>query len=196
MRRTSLLLTIFAFFCVLVPSLAHAADLQMAGAKPERQRLRGKLETPKRHGINVGASVRMGAVGIVDTFVPAVRAQYEVGGGINDRLTLGLTVGGTAYLGLDKGSFNADLVAHRFIGKGFYLRGAMGVSSHVPALAAVPMQPGLGGQAGLGWEFRLFDRLGMALGADYDLRLRTDGRLGQAWFVGLRFTGYLDKKKR
>ncbi|MCA9651300.1 MAG: hypothetical protein H6712_26395 [Myxococcales bacterium] len=189
------MLAILALFFVLVPSTARA-ELQIAGGKPERSKLIGKLETHHRRGINVGASVRMGAVGIVNTFVPAVRAQYEVGGGISDRFTLGLAVGGTAYLGLDKGSFNADLVGHRFFGKGFFLRGALGVSSHVPALASVPMSPGIGGSVGMGWEFRLFDRLGMGLGADYDLRMRTDGRLGQAWFFGLRFTGYLDKKHR
>lgn len=196
MRRMTPFLTILALLCVLFPSLARA-ELKIAGSGSERPRKRiGSLETAPRHGINVGASVRMGAVGIVDTFVPAIRAQYEVGGGITDRFTLGLSIGGTAYLGLDKGSFNADVVGHRFFGKGFFVRGAMGVTSHVPALAAVPISPGIGGMVGLGWEFRLFNRLGMALGADYDARIRTDGRLGQAWFVGLRFTGYLDKKKR
>ena len=190
----TLLLSLITALFVLLPAAAQAQPLTMAGGKPERGKLLGKWETAPRRGINVGASVKMGAVGIVNTFVPAVRATYEVGGGITDRFTLGLAVGGTAYLGLDKGSFNADLVGHRFFGKGFFVRGAAGVVSHMPALASVPMEPAIGGSLGLGWEFRLFDKMGMGLGADYDARIRTDGRLGQAWFFGLRFTGYLNKK--
>ncbi|MEM7158070.1 MAG: hypothetical protein AAF799_34835 [Myxococcota bacterium] len=195
MRRPYLLLSIVALLCVLVPCSAQAAGLQLAGGKAERTKLIGKLETKPRKGINVSGSVQMGTVAISQTFVPAVRSQFEVGGGITDRFTLGLAVGGTSYLALDKGSFNADLVGRRFFGKGFYLLGAVGVSSHVPSLASVPMSPAIGGAAGLGYEFRLFERVGMALGANYDARIRTDGRLGQAWLFGLRFTGYLNKKK-
>ena len=195
MRRIPFLALLIALFSVLVPSSVQAAGLQLAGGKSERTKLIGKLETRPRKGINVSGSTHMGAVAISNTFVPAVRSQFEVGGGITDRFTLGLAVGGTSYLALEKGSFNADLVGRRFFGKGFYLLGALGVSSHVPALASVPMSPAIGGAAGLGYEFRLFERLGMAIGANYDARVRTDGRLGQAWLFGLRFTGYLNKKK-
>jgi len=196
MRRLNLLLLLLVSFAVLVPTSAQA-ELQLAGAgRGDRSKRIGTLETHPRRGINVAGTVKMGAVGMVNTFIPVVRASYEVGGGITDRFTLGLLVGGTAYLGLDKGSFNLDVVGRRFFGKGLFFRGAFGVSSHVPTLAAVPLAPAIGGSAGLGYEFRLFKRVGMAVGADYDLRLRTDARMGHAVFFGLRFTGYLDKKNR
>lgn len=197
MRRMSPLTLLLALpvllLSVLVPLSASAGGLQIAGGKAHRER--NKRETPPRKGIYVGGHVRPGAAGIVDTFVPVVRGDYEIGGGITDRFTLGVALGGTAYLALGKGSFNVDVVARRYFGKGFYLRGALGVSSHVPAMASVPMSPAVGGSLGLGYEFRVLERLGLGLGADYDLRLRTDGRAGQAWLFGLRFTAYLNKKR-
>ena len=56
------------------------------------------------------------------------------------------------------------------------------------------MKPGVGGSLGLGYEFRVLQRIGIGLGVDYDARFRIDGRLAQTWLFGLRFTGYLKKK--
>jgi hypothetical protein len=183
------LFLLLALLVVLVPGSAKAS-LKIAGGKPER----GQRETPPRKGIYVGASVRPGAAGMMGSFVPVVRGEYEVGGGITDRFTLGVAVGGTGYLGLDKGSFDANVVAHRFFGKGFFLRGMMGVASRAPALDRAAMMPALGGSLGLGYEFRVLERVGLGLAADYDARLRMDGHLAQTWLLGLRFTGYLSKK--
>jgi hypothetical protein len=200
MRRMNPLFLLLALLFVLVPVSAQAADLQIAGGKPERVKRekrdkRVMHETPPRKGIYTGVNVRPGAAGIVSTFVPVVRGEYEIGGGITDRFTLGVALGGTAYLGLDMGSFNADVVAYRFFGKGFFLRGALGVGSHLPAMGSVHMRPGVGGSVGLGYEFRVLERLGVGLGGDYDLRMRMDGRAAQTWLLGLRFTVYLNKKK-
>jgi hypothetical protein len=194
MRRMNPWFLLLALLFVLAPASAQAAELQIAGGKPEREP-RVKRETLPRKGIYIGANVRPGAAGIVSTFVPVVRGEFEIGGGITDRFTLGVALGGTAYLGLDMGSFDADVVAHRFIGKGFFLRGALGVGSHLPALGSVHMRPGVGGSVGLGYEFRVLERLGVGLGGDYDLRMRMDGRAAQTWLLGLRFTAYLNKKK-
>lgn len=194
MRRMNPLFLLLALLVVLVPMSAQAS-LKIAGGKPERvRRERDHLETPPRRGIYLGANFRPGAAGMGSTFVPALRFDNEIGGGVTDRFTLGIALGGTAYLGLDQKSFNADVVAHRFIGKGFFLRGALGVSSRVPAMAPVPMVPGLGGALGLGYEFRVLERVGLGFGVDYDMRMRMDGRMSQAWFVGLRFSAYLNKK--
>lgn len=186
------LFLLLALLVVLVPVSAQAS-LKMAGGRAKRERA-DRGETPPRKGINVGVNIRPGAAGMGGTFIPAVRAEHEVGGGITDRFTLGVALGGTAYLGIEKGSFNADIVARRFFGRGFYLRGALGVMSHAPALGSDRMRPAVGGQLGLGYEFRIFERLGLGLGVDYDGRLRNDGRASQTWLMGLRFTGYLDKK--
>ncbi len=193
MRRMNPLFLLLALLFALVPVSAQAS-LKIAGGRAERVP-REQRETFPRRGIYLGANVRMGAAGIVDTFVPVVRGDYEIGGGVTDRFTLGVALGGTAYLGLDKGSFNADVVAHRFFGKGLFLRGALGVASRVPATASVPMVPGVGGSVGFGYEFRVLERLGLGLGGDYDLRMRMDGRVAQTWLLGLRFTGYLNKKQ-
>jgi hypothetical protein len=193
MRRMNPLFLLLALLFVLVPVSAQAAGLQIAGGKPERVK-REKRETLPRKGIYTGANIRPGAAGMVGTFVPVVRGEYEIGGGITDHFTLGVALGGTAYLGLDQGSFNADIVGHRFFGKGFFLRAAFGVASRVPAMASVPMVPGVGGSVGLGYEFRVLERLGLGLGGDFDMRMRMDGRVSQTWLVGLRFTAYLNKK--
>lgn len=187
--RLNPLFLLLALLVVLVPGSARAS-LKIAGGKPER----AQRETPPRKGIYVGANVRPGAAGMMRTFVPVVRGEYEVGGGITDRFTLGVAVGGTGYLGLDKGSFDANIVAHRFFGKGLFLRGMLGVASAAPALDRASMMPGLGGSLGLGYEFRVLERVGLGLGVDYDARVRMDGHVAQAWFFGLRFTGYLNKK--
>lgn len=196
MRRIpSCLLLALAFLLVLAPASALAGGLQIAGDERERVQ-RTPRETPPRRGVYVGASIRPGAAGMVDTFIPVVRGAYELGGGITDRFTLGVAVGVTGYLGLDKASFDADVVAHRFFGRGFSLRAALGVTSRAPAMAPVPMVPGVGGSLGLGYEFRVLERLGLGLGADYDLRIRTDARLAQTVLLGVRFTAYLNKRKR
>lgn len=190
MRRMNPLFLLLALLFVLAPVTASASGLQIAGGKRERT----QRETPPRKGIYVGANIRPGAAGMVGSFIPVIRGEYEVGGGITDRFTLGVAVGGTGYLGLDKGSFDANIVANRFFGRGFFLRAMAGVASRSPAMASVPMMPAVGGSLGLGYEFRVLERVGIALGADYDLRARTDGRLAQTWLFGLRFTGYLNKK--
>lgn len=189
MRRMNPWFLLLALLFVLVPGSAQAS-LKIAGGKPER----AERETPPRRGIYVGAHIRPGASGFVNTFLPVVRAEYEVGGGITDRFTLGVAVGGTGYLGLEKGSFDANIVAHRFFGKGFFLRPTLGVASQSPAPGAATMAPSLGGSLGLGYEFRLFERVGLGLGGDYDVRMRIDGRLAQTFVLGLRFTAYLNKK--
>lgn len=200
MRRSNPLFLVLALLIVFVPASAHAG-LQIAGGKAKREKRetrekREKWETMPRRGIYVGTSIRPGAAGHANTFAPVLQNQWEVGGGITDHFTLGVALGGTAYLGMDEVSFDADVVAHRFIGKGFFLRGAAGVSSSAPALNRFSLAPAVGGSAGLGYEFRVLERIGVGLGVDYDLRMRTDGEMTQAWLLGLRFTAYFNKKKK
>ncbi len=196
MRRMNPLFLILALLVLIVPASAQA-KLQIAGGKserPKRQKREKRWETLPRRGIYLSGTVRPGAAGFTNTFAPALQNQWEIGGGISDHFTLGVALGGTAYLGLDTNSFDADIVGHRFIGKGLFVRGAAGVKSRAPALAMVPMTPAVGGALGLGYEFRVLERIGVGLGVDYDLRMRVDGRVSQAWFFGLRFAAYLNKK--
>jgi len=193
MRRMNPLFLLLALLFVLAPVTASASGLQIAGGKRERVKREWK-ETPSRQGIYVGANIRPGAAGMASTFIPVIRGEYEVGGGITDRFTLGVALGGTAYLGVNKGSFDANIVANRFFGRGFFLRAMAGVASRSPVIGSAAMMPGVGGSLGLGYEFRVLQRVGVGLGADYDLRARIDGHVAQTWLFGLRFTGYLKKK--
>jgi len=174
------------------PSLAHA-HLSLAG-KPAR-------ETPPRKGIVIGVGVSPGVALLMPRgFVPVTRLHYIIGGAITDRFTLGVDIGGTAILSertiatKNKLGFNADVVGTGFIGRGFTVRAGLGVASHAPALAFDPFKAGVGGVAGLGYEFRVMERMGLGLGLDYDLRVRTDGIPVQTVTFGLRIVGYLNKK--
>ena len=190
MRRMNPLFLVLALLVLVFPASAHAS-LKIAGGKAKRE----KWETMPRKGIYLGTTFRPGAAGFANTFAPALNNQWEIGGGVSDHFTLGVSLGGTAYLGLGQNAFNADLVGHRFIGKGLFVRGAAGVTSMAPSVAPVPMSPALGGALGLGYEFRVLERIGVSLGVDYDLKMRMDRRMSQTWLVGVRFAAYLNKKR-
>src|SRR5690606_11533260 len=113
-----------------------------------------------------------------------------------DTFTLAAEVGGSFHLAYDKGaSFDTDIVATGFIGRGLVLRGGLGVSSRAIARADPLWRPAAGGLVGLGYEFRLFSNGGLRLGLDYDVRLRVDGRPVQAAFVSLGFRVHPQKRQ-
>jgi hypothetical protein len=182
-----LLLPLWAALCLLVPTPARA-DLRIASDARAR-------ETPERKGVNIGAAVRSGAVVLRDGFVPAIGIDYRIGGGITDRFTLGVEARLQILMGLKSGG-GADIVAERFFGRGVYLRAGVGALTGIPARAEVLQRAGFGGQAGAGYEFRPMPRLAIALGVDYDGRVRTDGWYGQTVMLGLRFRGYFNKSRR
>jgi hypothetical protein len=189
-RLASLALLLVGLACLLLPASARA-DLRIAGDAPRIARHRA--ETHERTGIHVGAAVRSGAVILRDGFVPAVGLDYRVGGGITDRFTLGFEARLQFFMGLKLGG-GADIVAERFFGRGFFLRAGVGAMSGMPARAEKIQRAGFGGQAGLGYEFRPLERLGLGLGLDYDARVRTDGLDVHTVLLGLRFRGYFKKR--
>lgn len=193
LRLRLLLLPLLALVVVSLPASAHAS-LQIAGDKAKREK-RQKWETLPRKGIYLAGSLSPGAAGHGGTTVPVVRNQWEIGAGVSDHFTLGVSLGGSAYVGRDPKAFNADLVAHRFIGKGAFLRGALGVTSRAPSFTRLLTKPAMGGAAGLGYEFRVLERVGVALSVDYDLRVRTDAQIAHTVLAGLRFAIYLNKKR-
>ncbi|MEM9463018.1 MAG: hypothetical protein AAGF11_53245 [Myxococcota bacterium] len=187
------MLLLLAFFVVSLPASAHAS-LQIAGGKATREK-RQKRETLPRKGIYLAGSLSPGAAGHGGATVPVLRNQWEIGAGVSDHFTLGVSLGGSAYVGREPKAFNADLVAHRFIGKGVFLRGALGVTSRAPSFTRLLTKPAVGGAAGLGYEFRVFERIGVGLSMDYDLRVRVDAQLAHTVVAGLRFAVYLNKKR-
>jgi hypothetical protein len=179
----------------MLPSVA-SADLQLASRRADRIAARRAGEAPKRRGIVPGGGVRSGVAIVPNGFVPTITVDWSLSGGITDHFTLGVQASLVGYLGLKAGG-GADIVATRYFGaRGFYLRAALGAHGNVPARAEDVQRAAVGGFAGTGYEFRIFERVGLALGVDYDARLRTDGRYAQMVLFGLAFRGYLDKKKR
>ncbi len=186
MRRL-LSLWMFALAFVALPSVAKA-DLKLAG----RPRL-ARGETHARQGISPRMGVRSGMAIVPNGFVPTIAVDWGFFGGITDRFTLGVQASLIGYLGLKAGG-GADIVAERFFGRGFYLHAALGAQGNLPARAADVQRAGVGGFGGLGYEFRIFERMALALGVDYDARVRTDGLYSQMVLMGVNFRGYIHKK--
>lgn len=152
-----------------------------------------------RRGLYVGAGLGFGGTFFwYDDFIPATRLDFAIGGGVTKRLTLGADLHLTPYLQRSVGvAFGGDIEATGYVWRGFYLRGALGV-------AAVPrrdptrsfdevrgMTVGIGGAAGLGYEFFLNATAAMSAGFTYDARfVPGDTFPRQALLVGLRFTWF------
>jgi hypothetical protein len=177
---------------LVLPTTAHA-DLQLAGRRAARRDARQARETPVRQGFSPRGGVRTGMAIVPNGFVPAITVDWGLAGGITDHFTLGVQASFVGYLGLEAGG-GADIVAERFFGRGAFVRLGAGAQGNLPARALDVQRAGFGGHAGAGYEFRLFERVGLALSVDYDGRLRTDGRYAQMVLFGLNFRGYLKKK--
>lgn len=152
-----------------------------------------------RRGLYVGGGLGFGGTFFYyDDFIPATRLDFNIGGGVNKRLTIGADLHLTPYLKRSVGvAFGGDIEMTGYVWRGFYLRGALGV-------AAVPrrdptrsfdevdgMTVGVGGAAGLGYEFWLNSTAALGAGFTYDARfVPGDTFPRQALLVGVRFTWF------
>lgn len=193
------------------PAVANAGSpgLQLAGgggADQRREARRRKFEErldledfqrePKRKGFYIGSGLLTGVTPQYNSFIPSVGYRMEIGGGLSDRVTLGIAGGLTGHMNIADGTAGvADVVLHGFVHRGLFFKVGLGASSHAPARNQIK-RPGFGGITGLGWEFRPLRVLGVSLGVDYEGRVRTDGRFSQAVVVGLALRAYLDFKRR
>jgi hypothetical protein len=214
------------------PTLAAAADLELAGERTpataeqrrdarrraresrrddrndELERAMPGLEDfqlePERKGMYVGAGLYTGATVSLRGFIPSIGHRVELGAGVTDRLTLGVSGGIVGHQGMRKGTAGvADLVATWYPLYGLYGRVGFGVTSHAPwrtgdgkQFAALPRRAGVGGIAGIGWEFRPLEHMALALGVDYEGRVRADGLYTQGFLVSITIRGYFNPKKR
>ncbi|MCA9708553.1 MAG: hypothetical protein KDK70_22075, partial [Myxococcales bacterium] len=125
-----------------------------------------------RRGLYLGGGLGFGGTFFYyDDFIPATRLDFTIGGGVAKRLTIGADLHLTPYLERSVGvAFGGDIELTGYVWRGFYLRGALGV-------AAVPkrdptrsfdevegMTVGVGGAAGLGYEFWLNSTAAMSAG--------------------------------
>jgi hypothetical protein len=182
--------------------LASDGEDRKARRKARRARLDERRDVedfqrePERKGFYVGGSFAAGVSMMRQGFVPSIGHRIEMGGGISDRITLGVAGGLTGHQGIHKGVAGvADVVLQGMPWRGLTLRVGVGVSSHAPVPARL-RKPGLGGLVGVGWEFRPLEKLAVALSVDYDARVRTDGPLVQALVLNLGLRAYLDFHKR
>lgn len=161
----------------------------------ERHELEDFQREPKRKGFYVGSGLLTGMTPEYNSFIPSVGYRFEIGGGLSDRVTLGISGGLTGHLGIRKGGAGvADVVVQGFVHRGLFFRLGLGATSHAPQRDSIK-RPGFGGIAGVGYEFRPLRVLGVALGVDYEGRVRTDGIFTQAVVVGLGLRAYLDFRK-
>ncbi len=197
----------------LVPDLARAQPpgLQLAGdgardrssRRQQRQaRLNARLELedfqrePVRKGFYIGATLVTGATAEPNSFIPSVGHRMEIGGGLSDRLTLGISGGLTGHLGVKDGTAGvADIVLQRFVHRGLFVKLGVGATSHAASRNRIK-RPGLGGIVGGGWEFRPLRMLAVSLAAEYEGRVRTDGIYTNAFQLGFGLRFYPDFPKR
>ncbi len=193
----------------ITPTLAHAGDLQLAGRHGDanarrdarRQRFDERLHLedfqrePKRKGFYAGAGLSTGLSLQLDGFIPAIGHRVEIGGGLSERFTLGVSGGLTGHQGIKKGVAGVvDIVGQGFVWRGAFLQVGLGATSHA-AMIGRARRPGFGGFAGLGYEFRPLEHLAVAFDAQYEQRVRTDGRQTHALLFGLRLRGYVRLRK-
>jgi hypothetical protein len=146
--------------------------------------------------LHAGASP--GVVVATTGFTPVTRINYQLGGGLTDKFTLGLNLSGTFNLAQKGAAFGGDVVATGFPRAGFFMRAGLGANSSLAAAEDRPplFDPGIGGFAGLGYEFAIGKKGALALTADYDARYLTSNAVRQTVFLGLRFGAYLGKLKK
>jgi hypothetical protein len=151
---------------------------------------------PPRKGFYIGTGLASGATVEPNSFIPSIGYRFEIGGGLSDRVTLGISGGLTGHMGIVDGTAGAaDIVLHTYVLRGAFVKLGLGATSHAPQRAQLK-RPGYGGVVGLGWEFRPLKMLGVTLAGEYDARLRTDGRVSQALLLGFGLRFYPDFKKR
>ena len=174
--------------------LALAATFALPSIAKADLRLGGSGERVERKGFMMGLSLLPGMARAGKSFAPSMRLRYALGGGVHEAVTIATEFGVHKPFGIKskKIGFEADVVATGFIGR-FFVRGGVGVTSWAYVPARDPFKPGVGGLVGVGWEFAMSERVGLALGLDYDARVRSDGLLAQTVFFGLRLNGYLKK---
>ena len=171
----------------LAPTMqAHAAVSGRQGIEIEGAR--------DRRGFFIGGGLGFGGtIYWIDDFMPALRTDLVLGGGVTKRFTLGADLHVTPYLTRPGGVvFGGDVEATGYLWRGLYLRGALGVAG-VPKRDhenrdAEGFTVGMGGAAGLGYEFFLNATAAMSAGITYDARYVPGSAVPrQSFLVGVRF---------
>jgi hypothetical protein len=147
-----------------------------------------------RRGFYVGGGVAFGGTFFwSNDFLPAIKADLALGGGITKRFTLGVDLHVTPYLAKNVGvAFGGDVEGTGYVFRGLFLRAGLGVNG-VPKREQTN-QPeegltiGLGGAGTVGYEFWLSTSAALGLGFTYDVRFVPGSKFPrQTLLVGVRF---------
>lgn len=179
---------------VLVVSLAVAGLLVPRVATADTTAIAEKHVPERKPGVQLSLGFASGLVLFRRGFVPTSRVSYMVGGVLTDRFSLGAELSGAFHFGRPKSAFVGDIVATTLLSRRLMLRTAVGVTTNAPIRIEKETTPGAGGLVGLAYEFPLFKHGGLAVGIDYDARVRADGHAAQTVLFGLRFAGRPPKK--
>jgi hypothetical protein len=176
---------VVAIAAVLVsPGIARASVTGQQGIEIEGAR--------DRRGFYIGPGLSVGAAFFQDTFVPNLRLDLALGGGVTKKVLLGVDLSISPYLTSGRGvAFGGDLEVTGFVHRGLYLRGALGAAGLPDAPHDNGVVVGIGGRFGLGYEFFLNQTVALGVGLDYDLRFVPDESLPRhGALLGVRFLWY------
>ncbi len=189
----------------LVASLAGVGTLALpddaeagvrAGAGGEGIEIEGAQD---RRGFYLGPGVMFGFSAMKDTVVPYAGLNFAFGGGVGKRFTLGLNIHGAKYLGREEARswvFGGDFEATAYAWRGLYIRLGLGGQGLPAGDPNNTLTVGIGGNAGIGYEFWLNASVAGSVGLAYDLRYVTGDRdivpdpIRHSGLIGMRFTFY------
>ncbi len=153
-----------------------------------------------RRGIYVGPGVTFGFAGMKQTIVPDVGLSFAFGGGVGERLLLGINLHGAKYLGRQEGAsswvFGGDFEAQAFAWRGLFIRTGIGGQGLPAGDPDNTITVGLGGNIGIGYEFWLNATAAASVGLTYDLRYVAGApelvphRARHSGMIGMRFSFY------
>lgn len=168
----------------------------IAVGRAARRRARRNREPAEpsrpRKGFFIAAASAPGTSFYSDGILPLVRTSIEIGGGVNDSITLGANLHLSTTFDRKYVALGGDVTMTGYVHKGFFLRAGLGAVSRQPIATFVDevYAPGVGGTAGLGYEFALGKWGGLALGLEYDGRYLINGIGRHTALLGLRFNVY------
>lgn len=148
---------------LLAPGVAQAAVEGKEGLE---------IEGPRdRRGFMGGFGLGFGGTYISNGFVPAPRFEVTLGGGITKKLTLGADLFFAKYIGAGEGwGLGGDIELSYFIVRGLFVRGGGGVHGVPIERADSAFTYGVGGKAGLGYEFWINSTAAFQMAVEYDYR--------------------------
>ncbi|MCB9566233.1 MAG: hypothetical protein H6710_03285 [Myxococcales bacterium] len=162
-----------------------ATDVQLAGDPPKRVRKPGPLETGFYGELAWRPAMTFFETGVV----PQMRLSLALGGKLSSRFKLAAHPHVDIYLDRPKASgVGIDMIGTVYTWKRAYVRWGFGAHSGVPnARDDRASRPGLGGLAGLGYEWHLKKKVHMGAGLDLDVRWLKDGSARMALISGIHF---------